>query len=98
MHDSTILNQDAYEIILGACQQGNIAVDEVNLLAELQRDAMALISWERKALAARLGCTGSIRKDLGLGRSGLKMIGSILRCILTWFNCGLQSFGLWNIR
>lgn len=34
-----------------------------------------------KALAARLGCTGSIRKDLGLGRSGLKMIRSILRCI-----------------
>jgi hypothetical protein len=49
MHDSTRLNQDAYEIILGACQQGNIAVDEVNLLAELQRDAMALISWERKS-------------------------------------------------
>ena len=41
------LNQDAYEIILGACQQGNVAFEEVSLLAELQRDAMELIGKKR---------------------------------------------------
>ena len=48
------LPQDAYEIILGACEHGNIAMDEVSLLAELQRDAMALIGTKRRKLGRRV--------------------------------------------